>query len=249
MPKFDGEIRHYPQFKRDFQKHVIPTLHADDASYVLRSCLGKEPADTVKSVDDDIEEMWKRLDDKYGDPAKVADVIIDAIQRTRAIKEGEDKQLVEFIDALEDGCRDLKRLGLEAEITTTSSLQRIPSLCFIAKDKAKAENLKGTDVELSSTKVGGNNEKITSKRFMLTLVDQQGQEVKFEMYGIDKITSDIQSIDIDGVTGLFKNIPKEDIMRPTGVVDVLIGYEYADFHPQKEQSSGHLLLLENRFGR
>lgn len=125
MPKFDGEIRHYPQFKRDFQKHVIPTLHADDASYVLRSCLGKEPADTVKSVDDDIEEMWKRLDDKYGDPAKVADVIIDAIQRTRAIKEGEDKQLVEFIDALEDGCRDLKRLGLEAEITTTSSVSII----------------------------------------------------------------------------------------------------------------------------
>ena len=38
-------------------------------------------------------------------------------------------------------------------------------------------------------------------------------------------------------------------MRPRGVVDVLIGYEYADFHPQKEQSSGHLLLLKNRFGR
>ena len=29
----------------------------------------------------------------------------------------------------------------------------------------------------------------------------------------------------------------------------LIGYEYAAYHPQNEQISGHLLLLKNRFGR
>ena len=32
-------------------------------------------------------------------------------------------------------------------------------------------------------------------------------------------------------------------------MDVLIGYDYAGFHPEKERSSGHLLLLRNRFGR
>ena len=36
------------------------------------SCLGNDPATIVKSIDDDISEMWKRLDEKYGDPAKVA---------------------------------------------------------------------------------------------------------------------------------------------------------------------------------
>ena len=30
---------------------------------------------------------------------------------------------------------------------------------------------------------------------------------------------------------------------------MLIGFEYAGFHPQREQSSGHLLLLKHRFGR
>jgi len=35
--------------------------------------------------------MWKRLNEKYGDPAKVADVIIDGIRRTRIIREGEEK--------------------------------------------------------------------------------------------------------------------------------------------------------------
>ena len=123
------------------------------------------------------------------------------------------------------------------------------SLCFITNTKAKAEHLKGTKVELSVTKVGGNNEKITSNRYKLSLFDKQGQEVQVDVYGIDKITSEIQSVDIDGIIPLFNNISKEDILRPSGTVDVLIGYEYASYHPQNEQSSGHLVLLRNRFGR
>lgn len=35
-------------------------------------------------------------------------------------------------------------------------------------------------------------------------------------------------------------------MRPPGTVDVLIGYNYAAYHPQKEQSTNNLLLLNNR---
>ena len=41
-----------------------------DAAYVLRTCLGGEPARLVNSVDDDIDEMWQRLDEKYGDQPK-----------------------------------------------------------------------------------------------------------------------------------------------------------------------------------
>ena len=123
------------------------------------------------------------------------------------------------------------------------------SLCFITNTKAKAEHLKGTKVELSVTKVGSNNEKITSNRYKLLLFDKQGQEVQVDVYGIDKITSEIQSVDIDGIIALFNNISKEDILRPPGTVDVLIGYEYASYHPQNEESSGHLVLLRSCFGR
>ena len=54
---------------------------------------------------------------------------------------------------------------------------------------------------------------------------------------------------MDGIHRLFRNVTKEEITRPTGEVDVLIGFEYAGFHPQTEQSSEHLLLLKNRFGK
>ena len=125
MPHFDGKLREYPQFKKDFQKQVMTQTRKSDAAYVLRTCLDGEPARLVKSVDDDIDEMWQRLDEKYGDPAKVPDVIIDEIKRFRMPREGEDKRFIEFVTLIEDGSRDLKRLGLETEITTTSSVSVI----------------------------------------------------------------------------------------------------------------------------
>ena len=39
------------------------------------------------------------------------------------------------------------------------------------------------------------------------------------------------------------------MLRPTGAIDVLIGYEYAEFHSEREQNTEHLLLLKNCFGR
>jgi len=69
--------------------------------------------------------MWKRLDEKFGDPTKVADVIMCAIQNIKPIREGENKKFVEFINVIDDGYRDLRRLGLEKEIATTSSVSII----------------------------------------------------------------------------------------------------------------------------
>ena len=69
------------------------------------------------------------------------------------------------------------------------------------------------------------------------------------MYGINKITSDIEHVNVESIVLLFRNVTKEEIARPAGPVDVLIGYEYAAYHPEREQNIGHLVLLKNRFGR
>ena len=458
MPHFDGKLREYPQFKRDFQKQVMTQTRKSDAAYVLRTCLDAEPARLVTSVDDDIDEMWQRLDEKYGDPAKVVDVIIDEIKRFRMLREGEDKRFIEFVTLIEDGYRDLRRLGLETEITTTSSVsviekalppdikrkwselvssrdspvdksnkfpslldfrqsqksaieyesatlratssnqchkgaahctgsiseekqesrerrpkclihdngrhwtancrlyhaktidekknflkekracwsclkpgqrqracrmgrecgvngftrrhhpsihennentpqqvtasasnestpqqatasanvcnnskfdtcllqvQRVEtkkgtanvmwdnaaSLCFITNAKAKQEKLRGVKVNLSIVKLGGQNEKIETMKYKLPLLDKQGHTIEFEVYGINKITSDIEHVDVESIAHLFRNITKDEIARPAGPVDVLIGYEYAAYHPEREQNIGHLVLLKNRFGR
>ena len=125
LPTFDGNLRNYARFKSDFQKQVQPNLSKDAAPYTLRSCLAKEPLNVVKSVDDDLEKMWERLDEKYADPAKITDVIINTIQNFKTIKENDNKKFIEFVNVIEDSYRDLVNLGLEKEITTTSSVSVI----------------------------------------------------------------------------------------------------------------------------
>jgi len=125
MSSFHGDIRDYPRFKSDFTKHVLPATSEMSARYVLHSCLSSEPLECVNSVDDNLEEMWAQLDSKYGDPTKITDIVINAIQNFRPIREGENRKLLEFITVVEDGYRDLKWLGLEAEIMMTSSVSII----------------------------------------------------------------------------------------------------------------------------
>jgi len=48
---------------------------------------------------------------------------------------------------------------------------------------------------------------------------------------------------------LFTDLDKKDLNCPKGQIDVLIGFEYAGFHPIRERSCGHLLMLSNIFGK
>ena len=98
------------------------------------------------------------------------------------------------------------------------------SLCFVTNSKAKEQNLKGKKVDLSIIKIGAQDEKINTMKYILPLVDAQGQTVHIEAYGIDQITSDIESVSTENLANLFKGVSKDDIMRPPGPVDVLIGY-------------------------
>ena len=71
------------------------------------------------------------------------------------------------------------------------------SLCFITNTKAKQEKLKGSKVELSVIKVGAQSEKIKTIKYKVPLIDKQGHVIEFEAYGIERITSDIDSVNID----------------------------------------------------
>ena len=62
LPSFDGDIHDYPRFKSDFQRQVLPGLEKPQtAAYVLKFCLSKSPFDIIRNVDDNLDEMWKRL--------------------------------------------------------------------------------------------------------------------------------------------------------------------------------------------
>ena len=146
---FSGSIKEYLQFETDFKKHVMPTISETNVPYVLRSCLSNEPPERVKNVDDDLKEMWARLDEKYGDPAKVTGVIITEIQNFKFIKDGDNHKFLEFISMIENAYRDLCRLGTEHETTTTSSVGII--------EKKLPENIKDEWAKLISVEADKKN--------------------------------------------------------------------------------------------
>jgi hypothetical protein len=97
------------------------------------------------------------------------------------------------------------------------------SICLITYSKAKEEKLHGKQVQMSNTKVGGIDVNLTSHLYQVPL--QYGKTVFIKAYGIERITSDIQAVNLDGVVHLFKGDSAEEGARPTGPVDLLIGYE------------------------
>ena len=55
----------------------------------------------------------------------------------------------------------------------------------------------------------------------MPLIDKQGHVIEFEARGIERITSDIRSVNTDDIVHLFKNVTKEEIERPSGPVDIM----------------------------
>ncbi|XP_071944795.1 uncharacterized protein [Antedon mediterranea] len=446
LPTFDGDVRAYPRFKTDFLKFILPETTRDQAAFVLRKSLGEKPLQVVGAVDDDINEIWKRLDERYGDPIKLADAVMHDFESIDSLKDGDDKRFVEFVDIIERGHNDLRKLGMEKEMSNTrvvsdierrlppairrewsrslydekavidrtdrfpallkflvrekksveyevsgvrskpssrftinttnieerndapksennknclvhdmgqhttpecrayiamnlsdkTQLVRAKGACFgclvrghriaecknkrqcgvsecsrlhhsslhddtvgdnsqpkttlnhhtgvatskqtgacllqlmsikvgaghmnvlfdgcataslVTNKSARAAKLKGQPVKIAITKIGGLTEEIDSFHYIVPLIDKQGSVINISAYGIDQITSNIECIAVQHVVGLFSKVRFEEIKRPTGQVDLLVGYEYAGYHPIRMEAAEHLLLLENRFGK
>ena len=110
-------------------------------------------------------------------------------------------------------------------------------------------NLHGEEVKITVTKVGGKQEEMISYVYDLPLIDSVGEIVHFREHGTDRISTEMKAISIGNILHLFHGITGKSVRRPTGEIDVLVGFEYAGHHPVHEQSVGHLLLLGNRFDK
>ena len=118
-PKFSGDV---PAFRTHYRKHV-EDRHGKDP-YALISCLSGEAQKLVKPVEDDYEEMMKRLESKYGRNEKQVDVILQDIKNLKRVADGDTRGLYKMIEVIENCWLDLKRMGLQSEMDTTN-------ICFL----------------------------------------------------------------------------------------------------------------------
>ena len=435
LPNFDGNVRSYPIFKQDFKRLIEPRMSDDlTCSYVLKSCLSEAVAEVVKNLDKS-EDIWLRLDERFGRPSKLIDSVMNELQSLKRIQEDDDSALINLVDVIETAHRDLCMIGVEKEISNSSCVSMIEaklpkavkrdwskvvngkddllmskdlfphllkflqdqrriieyemsclrntddskegssfhvtsdikrgfscwvhgsnghtiedcrtyndanatekvkllkdkracwsclklghrsvdcntrkkctetgcekyhhhslheanqqglilhavkhndsntndpcllqlmeiesSLCtplnvlwdagatvsLITFEKAEQLKLKGKKCKLSIAGVGGKVQDVASYAYKLAMRNEEGNSEEFAVYGVKHISSGISQIDLKQVVSLFKNITEAEVRRPQGSIDVLMGYDYAAFHPRVQESNGHLLLLCNQFGK
>ena len=125
LPKFDGQLRNYPQFKKDFNELVLPNINPKEAAFTLRNCVPSHVNEFLSCCNDDISEMLQRLDVKFGDPCKIIESIVSEIHKFKKMEAEDTKRVIQFVNTLEKAHRDLKSLHLEGEIANANTVSVI----------------------------------------------------------------------------------------------------------------------------
>ena len=75
-PTFSGDIRTFSKFQKDFKEIVEPNYSGPQLSYVLReSCLSGEAKALVENIDE-VDRIWEKLIDRYGDKLRLVEVVM-----------------------------------------------------------------------------------------------------------------------------------------------------------------------------
>ena len=122
LDKFTGDLMKYPAFKERFHKYLMPKCPVFQRPFLLRSHLDEKVREEVDNVEDDMEELWKRLDAKYGNHSKYVDLVLDAIAKA---PKGDGKSTLLLINTIEKAHRDLTRIGAAEEMSNSTIIAMV----------------------------------------------------------------------------------------------------------------------------
>ena len=146
--------------------------------------------------------------------------------------------------------QELNVAGIRSANTSAICLWDAGStLSFITFKLAKKLRLDGEQLVLNLITLGVVNSKVNSQMYKVIVTDNLGSQVEMEVLGIERISTDIEEINLSEVIPKFKKHQTTKVLRPSnGCIDLLFGFQYAAYHPIPVEAVGHLLLMENRFG-
>ena len=122
------------------------------------------------------------------------------------------------------------------------------TICLISRKCARRMNLSGTRVRCDLMTVGGKVQYMETTLYEMNIIDRNGESHTIQLYEIDDICGQLSSMSMEAVLEFFPSVTAEDIARPMGEVDILLGMEYADMHPRQIESNQGLVLYESDYG-
>jgi hypothetical protein len=150
FPRFEGEIRRFPQFREEFMKYVAPLYQEEQRAFVLKSYLTDSVREEVENCGEDYNAIWKRLDQRFGDRGKLINTILDEVT---CLSQGKEDNLLtlQMIKVVEKAHRDLKRLGAEDEMYNATMIVTIEKKMPNNMKQEWAKEIAGKDMS-SATK-------------------------------------------------------------------------------------------------
>ena len=121
------------------------------------------------------------------------------------------------------------------------------TISLVRSEYAERAGLQGVDCQLDLAGVGENRTGYQTKMFLVPLINRSGQVVKINAFGIGSITTDMLPVDMRGAAKLF-NVKMQELRRPAGPVDLLVGMNHANVLPVFVRASGRLVLFRSAFG-
>ncbi|MPC53227.1 hypothetical protein E2C01_047116 [Portunus trituberculatus] len=125
-PKFDGDICQYQTFRSNYQ--TIMTDNYGKNAFALYQCLSGDALSLVHRVEDDFDEMFRRLDQRYADPVTLTDCVTDQLKRFKPIPEGNTARFVETVEIIEKCWTDMKKNKLEDQMSTVMVISLIEKI-------------------------------------------------------------------------------------------------------------------------
>ena len=125
-PTFGGDIRNFARFQREFKTIVVPA-HTDPShqAYVLKTeCLKDSVRKCVENIDD-VTEIWKRLEDKYGNKHDLVDVVVKDLGKVQKLKQNDDVKFISLVDMIEKGLQDLSAIDAQHELANSYTVTRV----------------------------------------------------------------------------------------------------------------------------
>ena len=116
---FDGDLRKYPKFKSEFTKYIQPSYKTEEAVFVLKTYLSEKMREELKNIEE-LDELWSRLNKRYGDKGKHIDAIMATVKNIPKYTEDDVAEIIHMINIIEKAHQNLLRLGFEKEINDST---------------------------------------------------------------------------------------------------------------------------------
>ena len=174
--EFNGDIRRYPRFKEDFDTHIKPLCDVKQLPFVLKSYLCQELSDDVDSLGDNINEIWARLDRRFGNQSRLIDVILSDVKNIDYCGDN-DELTLKMIKTIERAYCDLKLMNKVSEMNNTTIMSTI-------EEKMPVEMAKEWLKIVTKTDVNPDNK----FELLRKLMDEWRNQIEYKLANIRKIS-------------------------------------------------------------